>query len=71
MMAWLALAMTAILAKAELVPLFAVIAMVVFVLRAYALLVVVRPAWRARRVGMIEAIAGVVFLIGLAVAWTV
>jgi hypothetical protein len=65
----LAFATVAGLANRGLVPFFAVIAMAVFVLRAYALLVFVRPAWRARRVGMIEANLGIVFLIGLAVAW--
>lgn len=69
--AWLALALTAWLANRGLVPFFAVIAMALYVLRALALLVFVRPAWRARRIGMIEAISGIVFLIGLAVAWTV
>jgi hypothetical protein len=69
--AGLAFAITTLLAARGLVPFFAVWAMTVFVLRALALLVFVRPSWRARRIGMIESISGIVFLVGLALAWTV
>ncbi len=48
-------------------PLFAVLAMLVFLLRALAVLVVFRPAWRARRIGMIEAVLGAAFVVGMAV----
>ncbi|HEX2855345.1 MAG TPA: YwiC-like family protein [Opitutaceae bacterium] len=51
-------------------PLFAGVALAAFFLRALALLVVIRPAWRARTVGMLEAVLGVVFVLGLAAAWT-
>lgn len=57
------------LALRGLAPWFAVGVLGVFALRTLALLVVFRPAWRARNVGMLEAALGVVFVIGLAVTW--
>ena len=53
----------------DLAPFFAVVALVGFAVRAFALLVVVRPAWRARSVGMMEGILGLVFVGGLALTW--
>ena len=50
-------------------PWFAVPALGLFAARTLALLVVFRPAWRARTVGMIEASAGIVFVAGLALTW--
>ncbi len=50
-------------------PWFAVLALGLFAARTVALLVVFRPAWRARTVGMIEAVAGVAFVAGLALTW--
>jgi hypothetical protein len=52
-------------------PWFAVAALTVFALRTLALLVVFRPAWRARTLGMIETVLGVAYVAGLAVAWPV
>ena len=46
------------LVRRELVPMLALVAMVIFAARTFALLVIVRPAWRARTVGMMEAIMG-------------
>ena len=50
-------------------PWFAVAALGLLAARTLALLVVLRPAWRARTVGVIEAIAGVAFVAGLALTW--
>ncbi len=50
-------------------PLFAVVAMIVFLLRAVAVLLAFRPKWRASRIGMIEAMLGVSFVAGLAATW--
>lgn len=50
-------------------PTFAVVAMVVLLLRALAVLVIFRPEWRARRIGMIEAVLGGAFVVGLATSW--
>lgn len=51
-------------------PWFAVAAMTIFVVRSHALLVVFRPAWRAKTLGMIETGLGLGFVIGLAATWT-
>jgi hypothetical protein len=67
--AGVALAGAALLHHRGVVPLFAVMAMLVFFLRALAVLVLVRPKWRASRIGMIEAVLGIGFVVGLAIAW--
>lgn len=67
--AFAALAATTALVHVGLVPVFALVAMIGFALRAGVLLIVVRPAWRARTVGMMEAILGLIFVAGLALAW--
>ena len=67
--AGLALATAAFLYHRGIAPLFAVIAMLVFLLRALAVLVAFRPKWRASRIGMIEAVLGVGYVVGLALAW--
>ena len=64
-----ALATAVFLFQRGIAPWFAVMAMLVFFLRALAVLVVFRPKWRASRIGMIEAGFGVGFVVGLAVAW--
>jgi len=64
-----ALAGAAFLYHRAIAPPFAVVAMMVFLLRALAVLVIFRPEWRARRIGMIEAVLGVAFVVGLAVSW--
>ena len=64
-----ALAAAGFLHQRGIAPLFAVMAMFVFFLRALAVLVVFRPAWRASRIGMIEAALGIAFVAGLAIAW--
>ncbi len=51
------------------VPLFAAVAMLGFFLRALTLLVLMRPGWRARRIGMIEAVLGILFVAGVAANW--
>lgn len=56
-------------ARRGVAPGFAVIAAGVFAVRAIALLVIVRPSWRASRIGMIEAVLGLAFVLGLALAW--
>ena len=50
-------------------PASALVAMLGFAGRSIGLLVVVRPAWRARTVGMIEAALGVAFVLLLALTW--
>ena len=40
-----------------------------FVVRSYALLVWLRPAWRARTLGMVETALGLAFVAGLAATW--
>jgi hypothetical protein len=67
--AFLALVATAYLVARGLAPTFAVVALGIFALRTLLLLVVVRPAWRARTLGMIEAGLGLAFVAGLAIAW--
>lgn len=64
-----ALIMAWLLFARGLAPFLALAAMMVFAGRALALLVVVRPAWRARTVGMMEAILGLAFVAGLALTW--
>lgn len=67
--ACLAAAASLVLVHVNAVPFVALVAMAGFAARAFALLVIVRPTWRARTVGMSEAILGVAFVIGLAIAW--
>ena len=67
--AGMALVATAFLHHRGIAPFFAVVGMMVFLGRAFAVLVVFRPGWRARRIGMIEAALGVSYIVGLAVAW--
>ena len=50
-------------------PLFTLVCMGVFAARTFALLSVFQPPWRARTIGMIEAVLGLVFVLGSAVAW--
>ena len=59
----------AILFERKVAPLAALLAMIVFATRAFALLVVVRPAWRARTVGIVDAVLGIGFVAVMAVAW--
>ena len=59
----------AILVDREVAPFAALVAMIGFAMRAFALLVVVRPEWRARTVGIIEAVLGIVFVAAMALAW--
>jgi hypothetical protein len=58
-----------VLVARGIIPLFAGVALAVFAVRAWMLLVALRPAWRARTVGMIEAVLGVAFVLGLAITW--
>ena len=50
-------------------PCFALIAAVLFAARTVMLLLR-RPAWRARSIGMAEAVLGVGFVVGLALTWS-
>ena len=54
------------LVRLGLVP--SLVAMLIFSGRTFAPLVIVRPAWRARTLGMVEASRGVLFVIGIRVA---
>lgn len=65
--ACVALAVTVLLFERGVAPFFAVVAVSIFCFRSFALLVFLRPSWRARSIGMLEAILGVAFVIGLAV----
>ena len=67
--AGVALAITMALVHAGRLPIFAAIAMAVFAVRSFVLLVAVRPAWPARKIGMMEAILGAAFVLGLAISW--
>jgi hypothetical protein len=58
-----------LLVRLGVAPWFAVVALAVLALRTLALLVVVRPAWRASTLGMMEAVLGLVFVVGLAACW--
>jgi hypothetical protein len=64
-----ALAVGIMLARAGLAPRGAVVLLALLSLRAFALLVFPRPALRARTLGMIEAITGIVFVAALAALW--
>ena len=57
------------LVRAGIAPRFAAVALAVFAVRTLALLVLLRPAWRARTLGMIETVLGVGFVVGLAATW--
>jgi hypothetical protein len=65
MTACAAVAVAAALFNANLASTFALAFIVAFAVRTFSLLVIFQPAWRARTVGMIEAIVGVVFIFGL------
>jgi hypothetical protein len=65
----IALAAAVALVQRGLAPPLALLALAGLTVRALALLVVVRPAWRARTVGMGETVLGVVFVLGLAATW--
>lgn len=67
--ALVALTAAAVLAFNGAVPFFAVVALTALAVRAFALLVVLRPTWRARSIGMLEAILGLLFVLSLAAAW--
>jgi hypothetical protein len=64
-----ALAIGVMLARAGLAPVTAVAALAVLSLRAIGLLVFPRPALRARTIGMIEAVLGVLFVLSVALTW--
>ena len=66
LVAW---AVTLWLAVRGLAPGFAVVAMTLLFARSLALLVAVRPEWRARTLGMIETGVGIAFVAGLAASW--
>jgi len=63
-----ALALTLLLVRAALAPATAATAMAVFAART-AFLILARPQWRARRVGMAEAALGIGFVILMGVSW--
>lgn len=67
--AFVALAAGVALVRRGMAPAFAAIALGVLAGRTVAWLVVVRPSWRASRIGMIEAVLGLAFVLGLALAW--
>ena len=58
------------LVRHELAPVMAVVALVVLMVRAIVLLAYPRPPLRARTIGMIEAVLGVVFVIAVACSWS-
>lgn len=60
---------TAALVRMELAPATALGAVALFTLRTLALLVFPRPSFRARTIGMIEAVLGVAFVVAVGVAW--
>ena len=64
--ACIAVLVTTALYERGLVSWFAYACLVALALRAFSLLVLFRPAWRARTVGMTEAIIGIVFVVGVA-----
>lgn len=66
----LALGALMALARADLVPVAAVAAAVLFTVRTLALLVYPRPAFRARTLGMIEGALGGLFVVVVGCAWT-
>ena len=53
----------------RLIPFFGFAFMVMLALRAFALLLIFRPPLRARTLGMTEALLGVLFVAGVAIAW--
>ncbi|HTO04530.1 MAG TPA: hypothetical protein VL069_12545, partial [Opitutus sp.] len=59
----------AVLYTQHLIPFFGCAFMVVLALRAFALLSIFRLPLRARTLGMTEAVLGVVFVAGVAIAW--
>jgi hypothetical protein len=57
------------LARSGLAPVTAVVGLAGLALFAIGLLVFPRPAWRARTIGMIEALLGLIFVVAVALAW--
>ena len=57
--------------RAGLVPALGVVFLALLLARALSVLVIFRPNWRASRVGMMEAVLGFVYVVGLAGAWRV
>lgn len=64
-----ALVLSVWLASRGFAPLTGAVAMGVFMVRALALLVFARPAWRGRTIGMLEATLGLLFIASVATAW--
>lgn len=69
LMAGLFLFVAVLLVQRGAAPLFAAVALAALALRTLALLVVIRPAWRASTLGMMEAVLGLVFVVGLGTCW--
>ena len=67
--ACVAVASAAVLYARDLVPFFGLAFMLVLALRAFALLSIFRLPLRARTLGMTEAVLGVAFVAGIAIAW--
>lgn len=63
--ACIAVAITAVLYDANLASMLVLILVAALAVRAFAVLVVFRPAWRARTVGMSETIVGVLFVLSV------
>jgi hypothetical protein len=63
--ACVALAVTAVLYKTNLASLLAVAFVAALAVRAFTLLVIFRTGWRARTIGMIESIVGVLYIVCL------
>ena len=51
-------------------PWFTLAAMLIFAARTVVLLVLIRPGWRARTLGMLETFLGLGFVLGLAATWS-
>jgi hypothetical protein len=60
-----AIAVTAVLYDASLASMLALAFVAALGVRAFALLVFLQPAWRARTIGMIESVLGVLFILGV------
>lgn len=67
--AGLAVATAAVLHAQHLIPFFGFAFMVALALRAFALLSIFRLPLRARTLGMSEALLGILFVVGVAIAW--
>lgn len=68
--AGVALASGLALAAAELAPRLAAVALAVLAARTILLLVFPQPVLRARTIGMIEAVLGLAFVVGVSLAWS-